>query len=104
MGWAPPGHQHPQHRQEHRPEDHLLDGPPPLMPDQPPDSSNCRDQEQGNDHALIVAAVTGPRNPPLRPWIRPARLAFLLREDPGSATAHDNRRECAPRWDRGPIT
>jgi hypothetical protein len=35
------------------------------MPDQPPDSSNCRDQEQGNDHALIVAAVTGPCKPRL---------------------------------------
>jgi hypothetical protein len=41
------------------------------MPDQPPDSSNCRDQEQGNDHALIVVAVTGPGNLPLRPWMRP---------------------------------
>jgi hypothetical protein len=71
MRCAVPGHHHPQYRQEHHPEDHLLDGPPPLMPDQPPDSSNCRDQEQGNDHALIVVAVTGPCKPPLRPWMHP---------------------------------
>jgi hypothetical protein len=96
MRCAIPGHHHPQYRQEHHPEDHLLDGPPPLMSDQPPDSSNCRDQEQGNDHALIVVVVTGPCKPastldaPRGTCIRPARLAFLLRADPGSATAHDN--------------
>jgi hypothetical protein len=75
MRCAIPGHHHPQYRQEHHPEDHLLGGPPPLMPGQPPDSSNCRDQEQGNDHALIVAAVTGPCKPPLRRWMRPERRA-----------------------------
>src|SRR5260370_24077603 len=85
MGWAPPGHQHPQHRQEHRPEDHLLDGAPPLMPDQPPDSSNCRDQEQGNDHALIVVVVTGPCKPPLRPRIRPEGRASAPHDSPSSS-------------------
>ena len=85
MRCAIPGHHHPQYRQEHHPEDHLLDGPPPLMPDQPPDSSNCRDQEQGNDHALIVVAVTGPCKPPLRPWMRPEGRASAPHDSPSSS-------------------
>jgi hypothetical protein len=85
MRCAIPGHHHPQYRQEHHPEDHLLDGPPPLMPDQPPDSSNCRDEEQGNDHALIVVAVTGPCKPPLRPWMRPEGRASAPHDSPSSS-------------------
>ena len=55
------------------------------MPDQPPDSSNCRDQEQGNDHALIVVAVTGPCKPPLRPWMRPEGRASAPHDSPSSS-------------------
>ena len=55
------------------------------MPGQPPDSSNCRDQEQGNDHALIVVAVTGPCKPPLRPWMRPEGRASAPHDSPSSS-------------------
>jgi hypothetical protein len=67
-------YEHPQHRHEYHPEDQLPDRPPLLVPDLPPDSSACRDQDQGNSHALIVAAVTELSKPRLRPRTRQKRI------------------------------
>jgi hypothetical protein len=98
MRWTVKLHDHAQRHYEHHPEDHLLDRPPPLVPDQPPDSSNRRDQDQGNDHAPIVALVTRPCKPWLRPWTRPERPASVPRTspqtsrtaNPGPPAAHDD--------------